>query len=301
MRIALAIAPAHAEPSAFVVLRDRLEVGIAKASRLGYDAVELALASADEVDTAHLRRQLDEAGIGVSAISTGRVFAEQRVWLSATDASVRERAVGIVRGLLDLAPEVDAPRVNIGRVRGFVPDGEPPEAAMGRLVDAVRECAEHAASLDLDLVVEPVNRYETNLVNSLVPDGLALMRAIAHPRVRLMPDTFHMNIEDASITRSLETARSHIGYVQVADSNRRAPGQGHIDFRAVFTTLERIGYRGDIGVEILPGPSPDEAARQAVEYLRALGLPATAGDRPHDGPGRGLGAGGDLPQRTGDP
>ncbi len=268
MRLALAIAPQEAEPSAFVVFRDRLDVGIAKASVLGYDAVELALSQPSDVSTMALRRVLDDSNIGVAAISTGRVFAEQGVWLTSPRTRVHRRAVAILKGLIDIAGPLGAPRVNIGRVRGFLADGEPADSAVARFLDGIFECAEYAAPHGIDIVLEPVNRYEINFVNSVVPDGLALVERIGLPNVRLMPDTFHMNIEDVSIAGSLEAARDAIGYIQVADSNRWAPGQGHLDFASVFAMLDRIAYGGDIGVEILPLPTPELAARQAIEYLR---------------------------------
>ena len=270
MRLALAIAPAQATPSAFVVFRDLLERSIGKAAVLGYDAVELALARADEVSVKSLRQVLDDCGVSVAAISTGRVFADERAWLSSPDKDVRDRAVSIVKGLVETAAALDSPRVSIGRVRGFVEDGEEPSLAAGQFTDALADCAGLAGEFGVDMVIEPVNRYEINLVNSVLPDGLTLVRRLGLPNVRLLADTFHMNIEDVSIEASLEASSDWIGYVQVADSNRWAPGQGHLDFPAIFATLGRIGYAGDIGVEILPLPTPDLAAAQAVEFLRPL-------------------------------
>jgi sugar phosphate isomerase/epimerase len=266
----LVIAPREAEPSAFVVFRDRLDVSIAKASMLGYDAVELALSQASDVDPDGLRKVLDQANVGVAAISTGRVFAEQRAWLTSSTMSVRRRAITILKGLIDLAGPLGAPRVNIGRVRGFVADGESREEAEARFLEAIAECADHAAPRGVDIVIEPVNRYEINFINSVVPDGLTIVERIGRPNVRLMPDTFHMNIEDVSIAGSLEAVRHAIGYIQVADSNRWAPGQGHLDFANIIGTLDRIGYRNDIGVEILPFPTPDIAAKQAIDFLRTF-------------------------------
>jgi sugar phosphate isomerase/epimerase len=85
-----------------------------------------------------------------------------------------------------------------------------------------------------------------------------------------MPDVFHMNIEDASIAGSLIAAGPIVGYVHLADSNRWAPGQGHTDFPAIIRALATIGYDDEVAVEILPFPSADEAATQAIEYLRKL-------------------------------
>ena len=182
---------------------------------------------------------------------------------------MRTRAATILKGLVDLAVEVGATRVNIGRVRGGIEEGEAPEVAIGRFVDGIRDVGDHAATAGITLVIEPVNRYELNFVNSVLPDGIAIVDRVDHPNVKLMPDSFHMNIEDAHPEESILAAGSRVGYVQVADSNRWAPGQGHIDFRPFFEALSAIGYDDWVSVEMLPFPSPDLAAEQAVAFLRA--------------------------------
>jgi len=82
-----------------------------------------------------------------------------------------------------------------------------------------------------------------------------------------MPDLFHMNIEDVSFRRAFESARDYISYVHVADSNRLAPGWGHMPFDEIFEILRDIGYDGYLTAEILPKPDPDRAAAQAAAYL----------------------------------
>ena len=269
MRLALAIAPEDAIPSSFVVFRDRLDVTIPQVARLGYDGVELALGQASDVVAAEVRRLLDDHGLGIAAVSTGRVYAEQHAWLSSPDEVVRTRAATILRGLVELAAELGATRVNIGRVRGGIEEGEDAETAIGRFVEGIRAVGDHAEPYGVNLVIEPVNRYELNFVNSVMPDGIAIVDRVDHPRVKLMPDSFHMNIEDAHPEESLLAAGHRVGYVQVADSNRWAPGQGHIDFRPFFDALASIGYDDWVSVEMLPFPSPDLAAEQAVAFLRA--------------------------------
>jgi len=270
MRISLVVAPAGAQPSAFVVFRDSLEATIPKVAGLGYDAVELALADASDVRPVEVRRLLDANGLGLSAVSSGRVFAERKAWLTRADEAVRALAVEALKGLVDIAAELGAPRLNVGRVRGPIEDPSAPEASVGRFLAAIRECADHAAAAGVELVIEPVNRYEINFINSVVPDGVEIVRRIDRANVRLMADVFHMNIEDASIAGSLVAAGPAIGYVHFADSNRWAPGRGHTDFPAILRALREIGYDGDIGVEILPYPTADEAAAQAIAFLRPM-------------------------------
>ena len=103
-----------------------------------------------------------------------------------------------------------------------------------------------------------------------VAEGAALMERVDRPNMKLMPDIFHMNIEDPSIGGELERHAPRIGYIHVADSNRLAPGQGHTDFQAFFQSLRRMRYDGWLSVEILPKPDPDTAARQAAEFLRPM-------------------------------
>ncbi len=270
MKIGLAIAPHDAQPSAFVVFRDRLERTVPKVAAMGYDGVELALGRADDVSPTAVARLLADHDMGLSAVSTGRVFAEQAVWLTNPDAAVRARAVEILCGLVDLAAELGAQRVNVGRVRGFVPEGDTFEAAEGRFFEGIGIVADRAAPLGVNIVVEPVNRYEINYVNSVLPDGIAMVDRLGRPNVKLMPDVFHMNIEDASVHDSLVAAGARVGYVHLADSNRWAPGQGHTDFEAILAALRTIGYDDWVAVEILPYPSADEAAQQAITYLRTL-------------------------------
>ena len=273
MRLALAIAPHDAEPSSFVVFRDHLSVTIPKVAGMGYDGVELALGQRSDVDADEVLRLLSAHGLGVSAVSTGRVFAEQHVWLTSEDAAVQGRAVEILCGLADLAAELGATRVNIGRVRGGIPPGQTPDAAEARFGEGIRRVCDHAAPLGIALVLEPVNRYELDFINSVDPDGIGLVDRVGHPSLKLMPDSFHMNIEDVSIAGSIVSAGHRVGYCQLADSNRWAPGQGHIDFRPIVDALGEIGYDDWVAVEILPFPSPDVAAQQAVMFLRGL-LPA---------------------------
>ena len=270
MKISLAISPPDAQPSAFVVFRDRLDVSVRKARLLGYDGVELALASESDVDVRSTGRLFGDEGMRLAAVSTGRVFAERHVWLTHPDETIRRRALELLKGLIDIAAELGASRVNIGRVRGMVHDGETLETAEARFFEGIELCAGYAAPRGVDIMLEPVNRYEINYVNSVLPDGIDVVRRLGRPNIRLMPDVFHMNIEDASVAASLIAAGPLVGYVHLADSNRWAPGRGHTDFPAIVGALATIGYDDDVAVEILPVPSPDEAATQAIRYLRTL-------------------------------
>jgi len=267
IRIAVAVATVDAMPDAFVVWRG-IEDSIRKAAAFGYDGIELALQTAGQVDAARVEALLAEYGLACPCVSTGQVFAGLGLCFTATEPEKRAAVIRVFKELIDLAERLDA-MVNIGRARGFVEPGESREHAETRFVAVARELAAYAQPKDVTLLLEPVNRYEINFINS-VAEGTALIDKVGAPNLALMPDLFHMNIEDRSLGGALEEHADRVAYVHFADSNRLAPGQGHTDFQAVFAALKRMNYDGWISVEILPRPDPDSAARQAIEHLRPL-------------------------------
>jgi len=236
-----------------------------RCAALGYDGVELALLDASQVDVPRMKSRLASTGLEIPCISSGQVFAADHLYFTHPDAAVRSAAVDRIVGMIRLAGEFGA-KVNTGRVRGLVHEGETVEVAKQRYLACLSRCADVAESLGVELIVEPVNRYEVNFINNCT-EGLQLVRESGRECVKLMPDLFHMNIEDASFRQVFEAGRAYISYVHVADSNRLAPGWGHMPFDEIFQILADIGYQGYITAEILPKPDPDLAARQAARFL----------------------------------
>ncbi|MBU1078949.1 MAG: sugar phosphate isomerase/epimerase, partial [Spirochaetes bacterium] len=194
------------------------------------------------------------------------VFAVGRCSFASADRSARAKAEDLFAGLVDVAAELGA-MINVGRVRGSVEGNGSRDEVEARVAESLLRMAERAAAAGVGIVLEPVNRYEIDLLNSC-SEAEAFLDRFGLDGVRIMPDVFHMNIEDPSIEGSLARIAGRIGYVHFADSNRRYPGAGHLDFPGMIGTLRSAGYRGWIGVEILPFPDPDAAAGRAAEYLR---------------------------------
>ena len=133
----------------------------------------------------------------------------------------------------------------------------------------MRECAVYAGRRDVLILLEPINRYETDVVNT-AEQGAELIEACGCGNVKLLLDTFHMNIEEPSIEDSIRKAGEHLGYIHFADSNRHAPGMGHTAFESILETLTEIGYAGPIVLEILPWPDDEQAAVQGITCMRQL-------------------------------
>lgn len=250
----------------FVFWHD-LAAACARAAELGFDAVEVFPRSVAELDVPLLRSCLERHGLKLAAMGTGAGWVVQKLRLTDHDESVRQRAKDFIREIIDVAGSFGAPAI-IGSMQGKAEGGLSHEQHLVWLAEALDELAPRAADLGTTLLIEPLNRYETNLVNS-VADGVKLIGTLKVTNVKLLCDLFHMNIEEPDIAAALSDAGPHVGHVHFADSNRRAVGFGHTPMSPIIGALRRIGYDGYLSAEVLPLPSSDEAAQQTIANFRA--------------------------------
>lgn len=118
----------------------------------------------------------------------------------------------------------------------------------GAFAEILSELAEEAQKFNVQLYLEPINRYES-LAFHQVKEVAEVCNMVHSPVLSVLIDTFHMNIEEASISETIERYHSYIGYVHFADSNRLVPGYGHIDFLDILRSLHKIKYEGFITLE----------------------------------------------------
>jgi len=267
MKLSVVIAGEYAPENAFVVWRG-YEQSIKKAAAIGYNGVELALGGADDVDQQKIDEWLHEAGITVSCISTGLTFAQRGLYMTHPDTAPRQRAVETFKGLIQLAGNWGG-LINVGRARGFVDAGQTRAEVETLFLRCMEQLLPEAERRNVTIMIEPVNRYESNFINSL-DEAAVVLGKLKSANVGIMADLFHMNIEDDDICRSLERNSAYIRYVHIADSNRKAPGMGHTDFESILRMLRGMGYDGWLGVEILPSGDPDAMASAAFDYMRAI-------------------------------
>lgn len=250
------------------LLSGSFEERAAKTARLGYDGVELIVVRPDELDATEIRAQVASRGLEVAAVASGAIHLMDRLTLLAADARVSRQAVARLEGLIDFAEGVGAPLVTIGSFRGRLAwDGG--EDARGTLAKVLRRAAAYAAKRDVRLVLEPVNRYELDIVNN-TNEALALIEEVGHSHLGLLLDTFHVNIEESSVTECFRQgmAAGRLWHVHLGDSNRLPPGQGHIDFAAIVATLCEAAYQRYLSAELLPRPDPDAAAEATIRHMR---------------------------------
>jgi sugar phosphate isomerase/epimerase len=248
------------------VFWDDLAEGCRLAAELGFDAVEVFPPSAEAIDVGELRRLLEEHKLSLAALGTGAGWVRQKLTLTSPDAAVRERAVSFVQSIIDRAGPLGASAI-IGSMQGRWGEGVDRSAALGHLTQALNTLGEHARQYGVPLIYEPLNRYETNLTNT-VEDGVRLVRSLSSSNVVLLADLFHMNIEEANLADALRAGRGHIGHVHFVDSNRRPAGNGHIDYEPISAALREIGYDRYVSAEALPYPNPLEAAKKTIEMYQ---------------------------------
>ena len=245
-----------------------LAQNIADIATMGYDGVELAIRDPRLVDVDALDALTREHGLRVPAIGTGQAWNEEKLSFTDPDESVRRAAIERVKAHVPLAARFNAVII-IGLLRGIIKPGITQEQGMVWVCEALQECSQAAKPLGVRLALEPINRYETTLVNS-VAQGMALIERVGAENFGLLLDTFHMNIEEPDILESISTCGERIFHFHVADSNRWYPGAGHLDFSGILSRLQSTGYDGFVSGEFMPLPDPLTAARENFARLRAI-------------------------------
>jgi sugar phosphate isomerase/epimerase len=248
------------------VFWDDLEAGCRRAAELGFDAVEIFPPGPEALPQLETRALLDRHRLRLAAVGSGAGWVKHRLSLTSPDAAVREKGKQFIRSLIGAAAAFEAP-VIVGSMQGRWGDGVGREAADKYLADALLELSRFAFDHDTRLLYEPLNRYETNLFNSL-SDAAGFLTRIGADDVRLLADLYHMNIEERDLAAALRDNGRWLGHVHLADSNRHPAGGGHTDFRPIGKALRDIGYDGYVSAEALPLPDSDSAARRTIEAFR---------------------------------
>jgi sugar phosphate isomerase/epimerase len=265
LSIVLSTQPARFQAATF---KGDLETNLRRIASLGYDGVELAIRDPRLVDLDELARLSLECNLSVPAIGTGQAWGEEGLSFTDPDPSVRRLAIQRIKSQLPGAVRLGAILI-IGLIRGIVKPGVEPARAMDWLVEALRECSAAALPHGIRLALEPINRYETTLINN-ASQGMELIEQVGAENFGLLLDTFHMNIEEADIEESLRQCKAKLFHFHVADSNRWYPGAGHLDFKSILRTLFASGYQGWVSGEFLPKPDTETSAREAISNLRLI-------------------------------
>lgn len=213
--------------------------------RLGFDGIELNIRDPQAVDPGHLKAYLAEFDLVLSMFASGLTAKTFQLSLAAADESRRKDSIARTVRFLEFASKFGA-GVIAGYLKGAPHENDP--GARERLAASVTELAPVADRLRTPLLVEAVNRYESPVGHSLA-DTWDIARRAGSPFVQILPDTFHMNIEETSMRQAITAHRACFPSFHLSDNNRYFPGLGAIDFAAVIRMLDEVGYQGKLAIE----------------------------------------------------
>ncbi|GAA5202414.1 sugar phosphate isomerase/epimerase family protein [Microbacterium jejuense] len=256
-----------------------------KIARMGFGAIELPLENARDWDAARTRDLLDELDlvpVVIGAMGPGRSLVDRAGNVPATQAYLRTcLAAAHELGAAVVAGPFYAPT---GVTWRMTPDER--TEVVAQLRRNLGPLADEAAAAGIALAVEPLNRYETSVINT-VEQGLDALGPLFGPGLGLALDTYHLNIEEKRPESAVRAAAGHIAHVQVCGSDRGAVGDDHTDWPAMLAALDDAGYDGILGLESFTGEnatiavaasvwrplasSQDDLAERSLRYLTALG------------------------------
>ncbi|MER3417601.1 MAG: sugar phosphate isomerase [Chloroflexota bacterium] len=261
----------------------------------GFDVIELPIEQLGGWDPDRARLLLDDLGLGVTTCAVMPATRD----LLANDPAVVAATAGYLRGCIDVAATVGAGVVagpiysSVGRT-WRLDDAERRET-IDRLIATLRPLAEAGAARGITLAIEPLNRFETSLINT-VEQALEVVEGVNSPGLGIALDTFHMNIEEKDLASAIRRAGPRLAHVQASGSDRGAPGNDHLDWRSIAAALADVGYAGPICIESFTPEnetiakaaaiwrplerSQDAIATDGIDFLRRLLADVPSDTRP---------------------
>jgi len=240
--------------SNWIYSTEDLEKSLKRLAKYEYDAVELeGEPDKEKYEPKKVKKMLRQYGLKVSSIAGMYLWKEEiKRDLASSDKKIREQTIIYLFKCIDYAQLMGAKLVIVvpAAVSKLAPSLSKKEDWKNS-VKAVQEVAKYAEKKDILLAIEPINRYETYLVNS-IQDALYYACEVNSSHVKIMADTFHMNIEERDIPEAIRIAGNNLINVHIADSNRCSVGRGHINFKALIKALKEINYQYALTLEPLP-------------------------------------------------
>jgi D-psicose/D-tagatose/L-ribulose 3-epimerase len=253
--------------------------------RMGFDMIEVAFENIGDLDCERGAKILRDADLGVS---TGAAMGPDRDLIH-PDKSIRDNGMSYLRACIENTAELGATNLigpmysSVGRCWQQTPNERAADVRL--LVEQLSALSEHAARYNVNLCLEPLNRFETSFLNT-VGQMIEVTDAVNHPSCGILLDTFHMNIEEKNLGDAIRLAGKRTKHIHACENDRGAPGSGNVDWSGVAHGLHDIGYDGPIVIESFTDkvktiaraaaiwrafePSQDALAESGLRFLRSL-------------------------------
>jgi D-psicose/D-tagatose/L-ribulose 3-epimerase len=254
-------------------------------AELGFDLVELPIERIGDLDYTDAAAVIKDSGLIASVCA---VMSPDRDLIH-SDETVRSNGVAYVRHCIEAAHTLGARNVvgplysAVGRLWQPTPDERARDVDL--LVRQLRSLAQYAGDHGVVLCIEPLNRFETSLIN-LAEQAIEIVDRVDHPACGILLDTFHMNIEERSFGEAIRAAGSRLRHLHACENDRGTPGKGHVAWQEVAEACRAIGYKGPVVIETFTdrvktmaravaiwrplAPSPEFLAREGLHHLRTL-------------------------------
>jgi D-psicose/D-tagatose/L-ribulose 3-epimerase len=238
----------------------------ASAKRAGYDYIEMLMIDPDSIDVAMTKDVLDEYGL----FATASLGLSPATDVTSTDPSIVKKGDELLRKAVDKLHALGSAELcgviysNLGKYPG---PASPENRANS--IAAMQRLSDYAADKGINISLEVVNRYETNIMNT-AKEGLKFLEAVNRPNAYLHLDTYHMNIEEDGMSAAVLEAGDALGYVHIGESHRGYLGSGNVDFDTFFGALKKINYKGPITFESFSSVVVDPALSNALCIWRNL-------------------------------
>ena len=256
-----------------------------KAKDMGFDILELSCERPDLIDVRDVRQKLRSADL--DAIVCGAWGPDRNI--SSEDASVAAASKTYIRWLIDAAEILESPTVcgpmYSGVGKAHLEDAAARKAEWDRAVLGVREMAEYAAPKGVRLALEPLNRFETDMIN-VVLQGLDFIEQVGMDNVGLHLDTFHMHLEEKNSAAAIRRASGHIFHFHACENDRGVPGAGQVRWMEIAAALKEVEYQGPVVIESFTSevkeiaravciwreiaPSQDAIAADGLKFLKSI-------------------------------
>jgi len=244
---------------------------LGRVAEIGYEGIELQTRDVGAFDGAAFERMVRDAGLTITAVSTGPTGSADSLYFMSPDPAIRERAIERFTGALKLAAQYGV-HATIGNLRGFAKWAPDRETGLGWFRAALERLLEVSERVGAPILLEPQNRYQTDVLNT-VAETLAFIDEFGgSPQLIVEVDLYHMALEEKSLLAALVEARAsgRMNYVQLGDSNRLAPGWGSFNWVDIIETLKATKYESWLAMEFTQKPDSETCAKHAYAFIRPL-------------------------------
>jgi D-psicose/D-tagatose/L-ribulose 3-epimerase len=258
---------------------------VKKVREIGFDIIEICIEDPATIDVSRISEALKENDLKATICGA---FGPDRD-ASSEDRNIRANTISYLKACIDAAQELGSPFVAgpmysaTGKTRLLSSDERAKQWSLA--IETLKPVADYAGQRSVQLAIEPLNRFETDFINT-VEQGMDLVGRIGASNVGFLLDTFHMNIEEKDIAAAIRKAGSKVFHFHSCENDRGTPGTGHVEWKEVASALREINYQGPVVIEAFTteiteiaravslwrplAPSQDSLARDGLRFLQKI-------------------------------